>query len=101
MKAQCTSIATCDLLVIELKQRFLDHELMNALSIIYPQYCLQLDCKSTFVDHLSLIKRHYCITQKLGVNGIWVSKAFSRQILDLQTSIFKLTMKRHVSKAMA
>jgi hypothetical protein len=36
MKVQCTIF--CDLLVIELKWRFLDHELMDALGIIYPQY---------------------------------------------------------------
>ncbi len=33
VKVQCTVI--CDLLVIELERRFLDHELMNALGIIY------------------------------------------------------------------
>jgi hypothetical protein len=36
VKVQCTT--TCDLLVLELEHRFLDHELMNVLGIIYPQY---------------------------------------------------------------
>jgi hypothetical protein len=36
VKVQC--IATSDLLVLELEWRFLDHELMNVLGIIYPQY---------------------------------------------------------------
>jgi hypothetical protein len=33
VKVQC--IIACDLLVIELERRFLDHELMNVLGIIY------------------------------------------------------------------
>jgi len=33
-------ITTCVLLVLELEWRFLDHELMNVLGIIYPQYWL-------------------------------------------------------------
>jgi hypothetical protein len=36
MKVQC--IVAYDLLVIELKWRFIDHELMDALGIIHPQY---------------------------------------------------------------
>jgi hypothetical protein len=35
-KVQC--IVACDLLVLELEQKNLDYELMNALGIIYPQY---------------------------------------------------------------
>jgi len=78
-----------------------NHELKNALGIIYPQYWLQLDCESTFVNHLSLIKQHYYISQKPSVESKWVFNAFSREILDLQTSFFKLTMKNQASKAMA
>jgi hypothetical protein len=55
----------CDLLMFELEWRFLNHELMNAFKIIYSQYWLQLDCESTFVDHLALIKWHYYISKKL------------------------------------
>jgi hypothetical protein len=98
MKARC--IVVCDLLVTKLKQRFPIHELMNVFGIIYPQYWLQPNHESTFVDHLSIIKRHYYISQKLGVDRRWVSKALSKEILDLQTSLFKLTMKSQASKAM-
>jgi hypothetical protein len=66
-------IATCVLLVLELVWTFLDHELMNVLGIIYPLYWLQLDYESTFVDHFALIKHHYCIAKKVGINGKWVS----------------------------
>jgi hypothetical protein len=47
MKGHC--IVACDLLVIELECKFLDHELMmNVIGVIYPQYWLQLNCESTF-----------------------------------------------------
>jgi hypothetical protein len=53
------------------------------------------------VDHLFIIKQHYCISQKLGVNGKYVFEALLRKILDLQTFLFELTMKSQASKAMA
>jgi hypothetical protein len=65
VKVQCT--ATCDLLVFELERKFPNHKLMNALGIIYPQYWLQPNCESTFMDHLALIKHHYCISKKLAL----------------------------------
>jgi hypothetical protein len=93
-------IATCVLLVLELEWRFLDHELMNVFEIIYPHYWLQLDCESTFVDHFTLIKDHYCIAKKVGTNGKWVSEPLSRDVLDLHSFLFKLTMKNQATKAM-
>ncbi len=57
VKTQCTTIF--DLLVTKLEQRFPNHELMNALGVIYPQYWLQLDCESTFTIHLNVIKQLY------------------------------------------
>jgi hypothetical protein len=53
VKAQC--ITTSNLLVTKLKCKFLNHELMNDLRIIYSQYWLQPDHESTFVAGLSLI----------------------------------------------
>ncbi len=53
------------------------------------------------MDHLSLIKQHYYISQKLGIDNKWVFEALSKEILDLQTSLFKLTTKSQASKAMA
>ncbi len=52
------------------------------------------------MDHLSLIKRQYYISQKFGVENKWVFKALSREILDLQTFFFKLTMNNQASKVM-
>jgi hypothetical protein len=36
MKTHCA--ISCDLLIIELKHRFLDHEWMNVFMVIYPRY---------------------------------------------------------------
>jgi hypothetical protein len=36
VKTHCT--ISCDLLIIELKHRLLDHELKNVFMVIYPQY---------------------------------------------------------------
>jgi hypothetical protein len=47
---------------------------------------------------LALIKHHYCTSKKVGIYGKWVLEPLSR---DLQSSLFKLTMKNQVAKAMA
>jgi hypothetical protein len=60
-------IVTCVLLVLELEWRFLDHKLMNVLGIIHPQYWLELDCESTFVDYFALIKHHFVPPKKLAL----------------------------------
>jgi hypothetical protein len=47
MKVQ--GIVACDLLIIELECKFLDHKLMtNVIGVIYPQYWFRLNCESTF-----------------------------------------------------
>ncbi len=91
MKAWC--IATCDLLIIELKHMYLNHELMDAFENISTQYWLEPNCVFTFATHLSLIKRHYCTPKKLGTFGSWVLEPLSRDIFDLHTPLFKLTLK--------
>jgi hypothetical protein len=56
---------------------------MNVIGIIYPQYYLQPNCESTFVNHLAFIKQHYCISKKIDIDGKWFSKPLSRETLDL------------------
>ncbi len=73
----------------ELEWRFSDHELMNVLEIIYPQHWLWPNCESTFVDHFAWIKKHYCISNKVGTNGKWFFKPLSKETLDLRSSLFK------------
>ncbi len=74
MKARC--IVACDLSVIELEHMFLNHELMNALGDISPQYWLEPNREFTFVTHWSLIKIHYCTPKKLGTFGSWFLNHF-------------------------
>ncbi len=52
------------------------------------------------MNHMGLIKHHYCISKKVGIDGKWFSKSFSRDILDLQSFLSKLTMKNLTSKVM-
>jgi len=66
---------------------------MNFLEVIYPQKELQLDCESTFVNHLALIKWYYYIFKKVDIDNKWVSESSSGETLDLHNSLFKLTMK--------
>jgi hypothetical protein len=73
---------------------------MIALGVIYPQYCLQLDCESTFAIHLNMIEQHYCTPKQLDASNSWVYESLSRETLDLQSSLFKMTMKTQSSKAM-
>jgi hypothetical protein len=82
MKVQYTT--TCDLLVIELECKFSNYELMNVFGVVYSQYWLQPFCESTIVTHMNLIKP-------------W---ATFNNILNLQTSLFKLTMKTQTPKVM-
>lgn len=98
VKAQCTT--AFNLLVTKLEQRFPNHGLMNALGIIYPQYWLQLDCESTFAIHLSVIKQHYYTPKQLDASNSWVYESLSRDTLDIQSSLFKMTMKTQASKVM-
>jgi len=68
MKVQ--GIVAGDLLIIELECKFLDHKLMtNVIGVIYPQYWFRLNCESTFLTHMSLIKWYYNTLTKHFAHG--------------------------------
>jgi len=46
-------------LMDEMKSKFLDHNLMDALGVVYPQYWMQGDCDASFCKHLDIIK-NFC-----------------------------------------
>jgi hypothetical protein len=48
-----------------------------------------------------LIKHHYYTPKKVCIDGKWVSKPLSMDVLDLPRFFFKLTVKNQVAKAMA
>jgi len=47
-----------------------------------------------------VIKQHYCTPKQLDAFGSWVYESLSRETLDLQSSLFKMTIKTQASKAM-
>jgi hypothetical protein len=49
---------------------------------------------------MNFIKWHHNTLIKLGTFSSWVFEPFLRDILDLQTSLFKLTTKTQVHKVM-
>ncbi len=47
-----------------------------------------------------MIEQHYCTPKHIDAFNPWVYESFSRGTLDLQSSLFKMTMKTQASKAM-
>jgi hypothetical protein len=46
-------------LVAELGSRFLAHQLMEALGMVYLQYWCVEDCRENYEKHIQVIKAHY------------------------------------------
>ena len=64
MKGQCTSAV--EMLMTELSQRFSNSNLINALSIVFPQFWLQSNANDLFPLHLKTLKSHFCHFVRLG-----------------------------------
>jgi hypothetical protein len=60
IKGQCHDAT--EMLIAELGKRFPDHELMNALDIVFPQYWLQHNCNELFPLHMKTLRQHFCVT---------------------------------------
>jgi hypothetical protein len=104
VKRQATSAA--EMLITELGKRFPNCDLMDALGIVFPQFWLQANCDELFSLHLKTLKAHFCElrsvisrSEKEGVS-CQVSKLLDARTLDLQTSLFKLTMKSNAKTVM-
>jgi hypothetical protein len=67
VKNKCTFVTKG--LIIELDRRFWAHELMNVTSIIYLQYWVQLEVSLRFLEHLQILKSHYCYYKMIQPNG--------------------------------
>jgi hypothetical protein len=104
IKGQCHDVA--DMLIVELIKQFPDHELMNALDIIFLQYWLQHNCDEFFPLHMKTLRHHFCVTKSVSKGD--ANEPVAKQIqspldactLGFQTSLFKLTMKSHAKAAM-
>jgi hypothetical protein len=104
VKGQATSAT--EMLISELSKKFLSCDMMDALGIVFPQFLLQANCDALFPLHLKTLKAHFCElrsvisgSEKDGVST-QVFEPLDARTLDLQTSLFKLTIKSNAKSAM-
>jgi hypothetical protein len=102
IKGQCSSAA--ELLIEELSRRFPDSEIMEALGIVFPQYWRSPNCDTVFPVHMQVIKKWYCDMREISFGEgsekvtTQVAQPLDSYKLDLQSSLFKLTMKSNAQK---
>jgi hypothetical protein len=102
IKGQCSSVV--ELLIEELSRRFPDSEIMEAQGVVFPQYWKNPDCDTLFPVHMQVIKKWYCEMKEIsfGEGSEKVTSQVAQPLgsykLDLQTSLFKLTMKSNAEK---
>jgi hypothetical protein len=53
------------MLIAELGKRYLDHELMNALGIVFPQYWLQHNYDQFFPLHMKTLQQYFYVIQSV------------------------------------
>jgi hypothetical protein len=87
-------------LIAELEKQFLAQELLNATRVIYPQYWFTPKVETIFLGHMALLQAHYEHLKSLGTYWMFVGPLLNLQILDQQSSFFKLTMQNHYQVAM-
>ena len=63
VKGQCCDAA--EMLVLELDVRFPEVELMNLLSIVFPQYWIQPNCDDLFSLHLKTLRFHFGVVRSM------------------------------------
>ena len=83
-------------LVEQLSVRFPTTDLMDTLGIIYLQYWIEKECDSNFKKHLRIIKAHYGHLMLFSIAAFpegSINPIVLLVNLDMQTSLFKMTMK--------
>jgi hypothetical protein len=83
VKKQCTKVVVG--LVFEFKRRFPTQKLFNAIGIIYPQYWLVLEAKTTIPSHMAIIQAHFGYRKALGKHGRFVGPLLDPILLDKQS----------------
>ena len=68
IKGQCCDAV--EMLIAELGKRFPDHELMNALGIVFPQYWLQHNCDELFPLHMKTLQQYFCMTRSVSKRDV-------------------------------
>jgi len=68
---------------------------MDSLGVVYPQFWLSPNAKTSFELHLKVIKFVYCIPKKYGPTRsvVQISIVLDPTTLHMQCSLFVLTMK--------
>lgn len=105
VKAQCRDAA--EQLIGELERRFPQSDLMNSLSIVFPQFWLQPNAEELFPLHMKSLREHFCVPQSThsGSENEPLTVSFEpmldARLLGMQTSLFKITMRSNSASAMA
>jgi hypothetical protein len=87
----------------QLLVRFPSAHLMDALGVIYPQYWTEKECDSNFEKHLRIIKAYYGHSMPFSTAAFpegSVDPILSPVNLDMQISLFKMTMKENAHAMM-
>jgi hypothetical protein len=90
-KFQCLEAASK--LMVELHTCFPLPELHEALGIVYIHYWLFDDYDESFNTNLNVLKAFFCTPKKIGVVEHVVLEVLCAYTLDVQKSMFKITMK--------
>ena len=73
---------------------------MNALSVIYSQLWISLDCDAFFPLYMNVLKNVFCVQKTAREVRLVPALIDGCTFKDLQWSIFKLTMKHNAAKVM-
>jgi len=84
VKYQCTFVAKG--LIAKFNKQLSAQHLMNAMCIIYLQYCLQLEVTSMFLSHLQILKTHYCHARMTQPNGVCHPPLLDATLFEHQSS---------------
>jgi hypothetical protein len=88
-----------EMLMHELNHRFPHNDVLSAFGILYPQYWLQQGAEAAFPRHLQVLKNQFCglRVQRGRTSGDLTEESMgellSSSVLDIQQSLFKITMK--------
>ena len=88
-----------EMLMHKLDRRFPHSDVLSAFGILYPQYWLQQGAEEAFPRYLQVLKNRFCgprmqCRRTLGDLTVEsVGELLSSSALDIQQSLFKITMK--------
>jgi hypothetical protein len=82
IKLKCAFVV--EKLISKLRNRFPFYELMEALRVVYPQYSLGFDLKTSFQLHLNVNKNVYCVPKKCGPKKVLISLILDPIVLNMQ-----------------